>query len=136
MLNLRPAFDAADRRELIRQITHADPTPIRRLMPTLSRDLATIVETATAPDPARRYPTAAALADDLGRWLDGEPIRARRPTAPIRLARWARRKLATAAVALLARRRAVSARSDDGSATFHVAIRRNFSGIYATAARR
>ena len=104
MLTLRPAFDAADREQLIRRITQDGPPPIRHLRPTLSRDLATIVETAIAPDPARRYPTAAALADDLGRWLGGEPIRARRPLAPIRLARWARRNLATAAVALLARR--------------------------------
>ncbi|WP_165250271.1 WD40 repeat domain-containing serine/threonine protein kinase [Paludisphaera soli] len=109
MLALRPAFDAGDRHRLIHQITQEQPEPIRRLAPTLPRDLATIVHTAIAPDPDERYATASALAEDLRRWLRHEPIRARRSPAPERLAKWARRNPAVAALAASAALAALAA---------------------------
>jgi eukaryotic-like serine/threonine-protein kinase len=62
----------------LRLIEAADPVPPGRLQPQLPRDLDTICMAALQKDPRRRYATALALADDLRRFLDGRPIRARR----------------------------------------------------------
>jgi WD40 repeat protein/serine/threonine protein kinase len=77
LLALRPAFDAPDRAGVVRQVTAANPPPLRKLVPGLPRDLATIVHKAIQKEPAQRYQTAAALADDLQRFLDNRPITAR-----------------------------------------------------------
>jgi WD40 repeat protein/tetratricopeptide (TPR) repeat protein len=66
------------------------------------RDLETIIATATARDPAARYVTAAALAEDLQRFVEDRPIRARRVSAVERLARWCRRNKGLAAAIGLA----------------------------------
>ncbi len=87
----RPAFDGTDRAELLRRIAHDEPAPPRRLDPAIPRDLETIVGKAMAKEPERRYATAGELADDLGRFLDDRPIRARRPGPAERLGRWSRR---------------------------------------------
>ena len=57
----------------------------------LAGDLDTIVLAALQREPARRYPTAAALADDLRRWLEGRPVSARPDTARYRMAKFVRR---------------------------------------------
>ncbi len=75
LLARRPAFDKVDRAELVHQVTCEEPPRLRRLDSTVPRDLETIVHTAIEREPARRYPGAAALADDLQRFLDGRPIR-------------------------------------------------------------
>src|SRR5690606_20551588 len=67
------------------------------------RDLETIVVKASDKDPRRRYATADELAEDLRRFLDGEPIRARRVSETERAWKWARRRPAlSTALALLA----------------------------------
>ena len=76
---MRPAFEAADRHTLIEQVLHEEPPRLRKLDPTVPRDLETIVAKAIARDPAHRYATAGALAEDLQRFLEDRPIRARRP---------------------------------------------------------
>jgi eukaryotic-like serine/threonine-protein kinase len=81
LLALRPAFDDPDRLRLMEQIARGDPVPLRRLNPRVPRDLDTIVRRAAARRPADRYPTAADLAADLARFLDGRPVRARRASA-------------------------------------------------------
>ncbi len=91
MLALRPAFLETDRIQLVRQVTHAEPTPPRQLDPTIPRDLETIILKAMAREPAHRYPTAAELADDLKRFVDDRPIRARRVSLTERFGRWCRR---------------------------------------------
>ena len=91
LLARRPAFDEAERNTLIRQVTQAEPPRMRRLDPTIPRDLETVVHKAIERDPAHRYATAAALADDLQRFLDDRPIAARRVRVGERLVRWGRR---------------------------------------------
>jgi hypothetical protein len=111
LLTLRPAFDGQDRHELLQQIAAEDPTPPRRLDPSIPVELETILLKAMARAPADRYATAREMADDLQRFLENRPILARRPTLLERAARWGRRHrplvvsgvllLLTAAVALL-----------------------------------
>jgi WD40 repeat protein len=99
LLALRPAFAVADRQALIQRVMNEAPERLRTLVPHLPRDLETIVEKATAREPAGRYASAAALAEDLRAFLEGRPIRARRAGAAERLAKWAQRRPAIAALA-------------------------------------
>ena len=99
LATLRPAFDGHDRQELLRQIASDEPIPPRRLDPTIPRDLETILASAMAKEVDDRYGSATELADDLRRFLDGRPILARRPDAPTRAARWARRHKVAVAIA-------------------------------------
>jgi serine/threonine protein kinase/tetratricopeptide (TPR) repeat protein len=106
LATLRPVFDGKDRRELLRQITQDEPTPPRRIDPAIPGDLATIVMKAMGKEPEHRYDTAGLMADDLRRFLDHRPIRARPPSPWERLSRWAHRYravlMAAASVALVA----------------------------------
>ena len=105
LVALRPAYDERDRNKLVKQVTTGDPPRLRKLRRDAPRDLVTIVEKAIDKDPARRYQTAGALADDLQRFLDGRPITARRASPAEKLSRWARRNpmlAAAAAVVVLA----------------------------------
>jgi serine/threonine protein kinase/tetratricopeptide (TPR) repeat protein len=80
MLALRAAFPTQDRQQLLRQLIDEEPTPLRQLQPGVPRDLALVVEKAIAKIPAERYLSAAAMADDLQRFLNGEPVLVRAPT--------------------------------------------------------
>ncbi len=91
MLTLRPAFGAVDRAHLVEQIARRAVTPPRRLVAAIPLDLETIVLKAMAHEPSDRYATAAALAEDLRRFLTDRPIRARRSSLVERLRRWRRR---------------------------------------------
>ncbi len=105
LLTLRPAFESDDRLELIVKIAHDEPRRPRHIDPSIPRDLETIVLKAMAKDPAGRYASGRDLADDLGRFLEGRPIFARRPSATDRAAKWVRRHrpaVAATAVFLLA----------------------------------
>jgi WD40 repeat protein len=77
---------------------HTEPPPPRRVKPQVPRDLETVCLKALAKEPARRYADCQALADDLRRWLEGEPIRARRLGLLERGRRWCRRNPAVAAL--------------------------------------
>jgi len=103
LLTISPAFAATDRARLVHDIVEVDPVPPRRLAPHLPRDLETIVLKAMAKEPARRYPTAAEMAADLRRFLDDQPIGARRTWVVERAWRWCVRRpaLAGLTVALL-----------------------------------
>ena len=83
-------------RMLIFQVQHDEPPPPRKLDKSVPRDLETICLKAMAKAPNQRYFTAHGLADDLRRYLGGEPIHARRITPITRLWRWCRRKPAAA----------------------------------------
>jgi serine/threonine protein kinase len=96
LLLLRPAFSSCDRMTLITEITKEEPARPRALDRRVPRDLETIVLKAMAKDPARRYQTAADLAEDLRRFLGGEPIKARRTSLVERARLWSRRHKALA----------------------------------------
>jgi serine/threonine protein kinase/Flp pilus assembly protein TadD len=91
LLTLQPALDGTDRQELLRQIAFEEPRPPRRVNPAIPADLDTVVLKAMAKHPAERYATAQELADDLRRFLEDKPIRARRPSGLEQARKWARR---------------------------------------------
>ena len=76
-LSLQLPLKGRNPAELLRQIERAGPPPLRKLNPRIPIDLQTIVSKAMEPDPARRYQTAAEMADDLERLLTLQPIRAK-----------------------------------------------------------
>ena len=77
LLTLRPGFAASDRLELIERIKTEEPHRPRSVDARIPRDLETIVLKAIEKDPKARYQLAEAMSEDLGRFLDDEPIRAR-----------------------------------------------------------
>jgi len=87
----RPPFHAATPLETIRQVIQVEPVPLRRLNPAIDADLETICLKCLDKEPARRYPSALALADDLRRYLDHQPIQARPVGWLGRSSRWCRR---------------------------------------------
>jgi WD40 repeat protein len=87
----RPPFTGATPLETLDQVRFADPVSPSRLRPNLPRDVGTIILTCLRKEPARRYASAAALADDLDRFLAGQSIRARPVGSVERAAKWARR---------------------------------------------
>jgi hypothetical protein len=91
LLTLRPAFDGRDRQELLRRILHDDPVSPRRINPSIPRDLETIILKAMEKEPSARYGAARELGADLKRFLEDEPIRARRPSLVDYSIKWARR---------------------------------------------
>jgi outer membrane protein assembly factor BamB len=88
----RPPFRAASAFDTLMQVLDTEPAAPRLLNPQIDRDLETILLKCLAKDPARRYASAAALADDLQAWREGRPIQARRPSLPERAVRWLRRQ--------------------------------------------
>jgi serine/threonine protein kinase/WD40 repeat protein len=91
LLTLERAFPGEDRQQLLRRIAWEEPIPPRRINPAIPAELETIVLKAMAKSPAERYATAQELADDLERFLEDQPIHAKRPTWRQRASRWARR---------------------------------------------
>jgi tetratricopeptide (TPR) repeat protein len=97
----RAPFRAETPFETVRQVIESDPPSPRLLNPRIARDIETICLKCLEKDPRRRYGSARALADDLGRFLEGKPIRARRISLPEQLVRWCRRNPGIAALALV-----------------------------------
>ena len=100
LLTGRRPFQAETVADYLLLLLRDDPVAPRTLQPDLPGDLQTICLKCLEKRPARRYLSAAALADDLDRFARGEPIHARPPSLPRRAARWVGRHPALAAVAL------------------------------------
>jgi len=98
MLTGRPPFRGESSVETQRQVISDDPVPPTRLNPRIPRDLETICLKCLEKAPQYRYATALALAEDVDRFLRGEPIAARPVSPPERVVRWMRRKPAAAAL--------------------------------------
>ncbi|WP_084511771.1 serine/threonine-protein kinase [Geothrix fermentans] len=86
-----PPFRATTPLGLLRSIAEDEPPPPSRLAPGLPRDLQTIILKALEKEPDRRYDSARAFGEDLRRFLDGDPIHARRPSLLYRADRLLRR---------------------------------------------
>jgi serine/threonine protein kinase len=99
LVTLQPAFAGHNREHLLRQIAWEEPTAPRRLDKTIPTELETILLKAMAKEPAQRYESAQELAEDLRRFLENQPIRARRPSLAQRLTMWTRRHRALVRVA-------------------------------------
>jgi WD40 repeat protein/serine/threonine protein kinase len=101
LLALRPLYGATDETpspEVMRRIQFEEPGRLRQGHPALARDLEAVVHRSLEKDPRRRYATAKELAEDLGRYLAGKPVRARPVGSVERGWRWCRRNPAVAAL--------------------------------------
>lgn len=96
LLTGRPPFQAATVVDVLLLVREQDPVSVRLLDPSIDRDLETICAKCLEKAPHRRYESAQALADDLGRWLNNEPVQARRISTTERLVKWVRRRPAVA----------------------------------------
>jgi hypothetical protein len=98
LLTGHPPFRGATTLQTLQQVQTLEPVPARRLQPQVPRDLDTVCLKFLQKDPARRYASAAALADDLRRFLRGEPVKARPVPWWERALKWGRRRPAAAAL--------------------------------------
>lgn len=101
LLTLRPMIDGKDREEILSKIASEEPAALRRHNKAIPRELEIIVQTALAKAPAERYATAQEFADDLRRFLEDRPIRARPPNLAQRLKKWVKRHRSLTATASL-----------------------------------
>jgi serine/threonine protein kinase len=96
LLTLKPAYSSGDRLKLIELIRQTEAASLRSVDGRIPRDLETIVMKAIDKDPKRRYQSADELGEDLQRFVNDEPIKARRIGTTERLGRWCRRNPAVA----------------------------------------
>ncbi len=90
-------FDGPTLLDVLRKAAEEEPEPLERLRPDVDRDISTVCLTCLHKEPARRYISAEALADDLDRYVRGLPPEARRPSRLKRVQRWCGRYPAAAA---------------------------------------
>ncbi|HTF56609.1 MAG TPA: protein kinase [Planctomycetota bacterium] len=84
---------------VVQKILHEDPKPPMELNPTIDRPLQIIILKAMDKEPGNRYPSCAAMAEDLDRWLGGSPIHATPPISQRILVKWWRRHRRTVTIA-------------------------------------
>ena len=127
LLTGQPPFKCDSTHETLRQVLEKQPARPRSLNPKVDRDLETVCLKCLDKDRRLRYRAAEELADELNRYVAGEPIRARRVGRPARVVRWAKRNpmaagllltsaallLLTTATALYVARAQVAAREQD-----------------------
>jgi eukaryotic-like serine/threonine-protein kinase len=98
LLTGRPPFQGESVLGVLQQVREREPDRPRSLEPSIPRDLETICLKCLEKEPARRYASAEALAEDLERWLEGRPIAARRASVVERGYKWVRRRPTAAAL--------------------------------------
>ncbi len=99
LLTGRPPFAAESLTEILQQVLHSEPVSPRLLNPTVPRDLETICLKCMSKEPERRYGSVLALAEDLDRFLRGEPVQARPVGVAGKAWRWCRRNPGLASLA-------------------------------------
>jgi WD40 repeat protein/Flp pilus assembly protein TadD len=93
----RPPFQAATPLDTVLQVLEDEPVALSKIQSQVDRDLETITLKCLEKSPEHRYSSAEALAEELERWMRGEPILARPVSGPVRLWRWCRRNPGIAA---------------------------------------
>jgi serine/threonine-protein kinase len=91
LLSGRPPFKAATSMATMRQVLNVEPVALRELNPEVNQDLETICMKCLEKEPDRRFQTAAEVANELKRFINGEPILSRPLSRPERFVRWCRR---------------------------------------------
>lgn len=91
LLSLTPAYPTDDRQQLLQQIAFEEPERLRRVDPNVPAELEVIVQKAMSKDIQERYSSAAEMADDLQRFLDHRPLRAKPPGLGQLITKWTRR---------------------------------------------
>ena len=101
---LQPAYSSTEKNTLVQHVLAAAPKPLRSLNRKIPRDLETIVHKCINAEPSHRYQKASELTQDLNRFLDGEPVYARRINLVERAIKWCKRQpvIASLSAALLA----------------------------------
>lgn len=95
-------LDSENTMEVLKKLLEEEPKPLRQINGNIPSDLETIVLKCLEKEPARRYETARALAQDLQRYLEGEPILARRASISYRISKKARKHRALVIVSVIA----------------------------------
>jgi WD40 repeat protein/serine/threonine protein kinase len=131
LLTLRPAFTGDDRQELLRQIAFEEPRRLQQINARIPQDLQTIVFKAIEKNPGDRYATSKEFGDDLRRFIDHHPIKAKPPTFLHRLTKWSRRHVAVLWTALVA---TLIGGSTLGVSTVLIAQSRNMAREHASVA--
>jgi WD40 repeat protein len=100
LLTGQPPFKGTDMLDTLAKVKESDPVRPRSVSPFVDHDLETVCLKCLEKDPARRYPSAVALAEDLDRWQASEPIQARRAGPVERAVKWVKRHPAGAGLAV------------------------------------
>ena len=101
MLTGRPPFQAKSTFDVLRQVQEQEPKPLHQLDSSIDRDVETICLKCLEKEQAQRYSSARALMEELGRFLQGQPIQARAITRTERLWRWCKRNRVVASLGSL-----------------------------------
>jgi hypothetical protein len=101
LLTGRPPFEGPTTVDILLRVMEDEPVPVRQCNPAVRRDLETITMKCLRKEPGKRYESAKALAGDLRRYLDRDPILARRQSRVERTLHWVRRHPGMTTVRLL-----------------------------------